>query len=57
MQLTITTTGTGHVRVDLGKNVRWFSMPPQQCIGFAKMLMLHAMSGGKVVDIDSGDEL
>lgn len=42
--------GMGNVHVDFGKPVSWFTMPSEQAINFAKLILTHA--GAKNIEIE-----
>lgn len=40
----------GKVHVDFGKDVSWFTLPPETAIQFARLLLRHA--GAKKIEIE-----
>ena len=49
LQFGVSQDSHGNVHVNFGKDVSWFSMPPQTAVQFARLLLKHA--GAKKVEI------
>lgn len=42
LKIAVTTTNKGEVRIDFGKAVAWFSLPPMSALRFCRMILIHA---------------
>lgn len=49
--VTLASLPDGSVRIDFGKQVTWIGLPAKDAIGFASLIIKHAIDAAKVANI------